>query len=1606
MKASNQMPRKKKGGYSPARVPSGLVEGTDNMSYRVPPRTSNSIPGSSLSTSAKEAIVRNMQEMFSHLDPEVIFIVLSECDFKVENAMDSLLELSVAASDPQPLSTSESGFERTAAALLSPHRFAEPSSQTDASARSQCSSPINVMTEDLDFLIDQEVLSLNTEENIEGQQLDSKFLSLTQGPFSNLEQCRETSIENSASINSVSKSGSSSPLDQLSTLQDFGMLSDVMNDLRTDPAVDKSKLPGDVLTSSYSSAFQLYSKPNDSNPGDASIKSRLPIENMDCSVPMSWNIKAPAFYPRIQENQCPAFITPVVSNITWEPRPTISWQRPIRQAQPRPSPTTPTAWSLPPPQPLGPNRLHLEGKVLVLLRGPPGSGKSTLARALLERNSGGVILSTDDYFTVNGQYHFDPAVLGEAHSWNHNRAKLAFKQGASPIIIDNTNMQGWEMRPYVVQALKHHYKVLFREPDTWWKNKPRELERRTKHGVPSERIRRMLCGYERFVTVKSILGSQMPERKQVAPEPGEKLVDCTKHDVADVVGDQNENMSQPNNESATSLRDGSTMNDSDCSIDNALNTDMDMGALDSELDKLDLGEIISATGAEAVNKDHCLDEIPVAFSESIGQRPKRERTGKNPAFELASKSEDESNIKEKDESVREEVPDKEGPNSEEVKMFEFEGDWPSTPLLDQRQGRRCERRNYRESSPAKAMGNTTGGTDQCTKMNDMPHQGIAELHKLLDLIQTGADQICTDLSPLSSISHSSEDELDISSQPPGRLLTNEELFVKEATTEQIPESVRLTLGKENDPDVELAVSENTPSIVQVCESPKCEHLGETDMLGSQELKQNHTRWSGKQCKLAMTFSQNCQEGSVEAPVQSAAIQMNDEVRTGRNPCNEKAEVCSSSFTQTESKDFAVLWRVNENSSNEATSSSHDFNILCCDPMCFVPSLAVDGYLNCKEIPYSVVHEKSTQVEDRELGPTQDLLENIHILRRHFKQVKLDTLEDLYEKCQHDLEWTTNLLLDSGERFFRDDESEEEKENSYTRGEDELAAGDGPNSSLIRTIKLENLSDSRPDVLVEEIEFSDNSGPEPYTNIERNSSDSNAPPGTLDDICSSLPQEKNLEKDNQTLEQLQETRTCLTSDDAEVEMTLQERGAEESEVGAYGRSMANIERAEGVSIEDDIRSINEVHRLLQAELEELKREEKEREEEKARRVTVKQKKTQLLDIKSVELKLPTELALQLTELFGPVGVDPDTALAEDSVVQMDLNLAKLLHQKWKETVQERQKQAALSFQLLQDCSSHWDKPQQRTATGRNSQSFQMQSGGIPRLYNHPDAASLLPLMDHWNVSQPHVSLRDIIKEEQVLHENRQKFRLTDSNKRDGATLLKEEQLFALFPTIDRHFLQDIFRDHNYSLTQTQLFLHSLLDEGPVKTVVAPEATRITQPRAASKDREKKSVNPDMLGYQDTQDPEYQDFRAEANLQRKRQLESFAKAAEAYKQGHKEVASFYAQQGHLHGQRMREANHRAAVQIFERVNSSLLPNNILDLHGLHVEEALEHLEHVLEQKTTECEGGLCRPQLSVITGRGNHSQGGVARIRPAVLDYLTNKQYRFTEPKPGLVLVSLN
>eukprot|EP00041_Stephanoeca_diplocostata_P042841 m.11672 g.11672 ORF g.11672 m.11672 type:complete len:641 (+) comp8872_c0_seq1:347-2269(+) len=154
-------------------------------------------------------------------------------------------------------------------------------------------------------------------------------------------------------------------------------------------------------------------------------------------------------------------------------------------------------------------------RTMIILRGLPGSGKSTLADTL-----GGVKVSADDYFTdrVTGVYNFDPKKLKKAHARTVDCARRAIRNGQSPVCVDNTNTQLWQMQPYVRLAVDNGYTVLFREPDTPWRYDVQELARRTCHGVPPASIQRMLTDFYRGpLTVETVLnapsvGDRPPER--------------------------------------------------------------------------------------------------------------------------------------------------------------------------------------------------------------------------------------------------------------------------------------------------------------------------------------------------------------------------------------------------------------------------------------------------------------------------------------------------------------------------------------------------------------------------------------------------------------------------------------------------------------------------------------------------------------------------------------------------------------------------------------------------------------------------------------------------------------------------------------------------------------------------------------------------------------------------------------------------------------------------------------------------------------------------------------------------------------------------------------
>lgn len=111
-------------------------------------------------------------------------------------------------------------------------------------------------------------------------------------------------------------------------------------------------------------------------------------------------------------------------------------------------------------------------QVLYIMQGPSGSGKSTVAQKLASERT--VVFSTDDYFYEDGVYVFRPELLKVRHVANQGRTRVALEHGWS-VVVDNTNIQRWQARPYVEMAVSLNIPVVFIRCEARWKNI---------HGVP------------------------------------------------------------------------------------------------------------------------------------------------------------------------------------------------------------------------------------------------------------------------------------------------------------------------------------------------------------------------------------------------------------------------------------------------------------------------------------------------------------------------------------------------------------------------------------------------------------------------------------------------------------------------------------------------------------------------------------------------------------------------------------------------------------------------------------------------------------------------------------------------------------------------------------------------------------------------------------------------------------------------------------------------------------------------------------------------------------------------------------------------------------------
>ena len=101
-------------------------------------------------------------------------------------------------------------------------------------------------------------------------------------------------------------------------------------------------------------------------------------------------------------------------------------------------------------------------KTLYLMRGPSGTGKSTMAKTL----GAEAVFSADNFFTnEDGTYAFDSSKIAQAHGQCKALTEDALKKGISPVAVDNTFTQRFELKPYVEMARRYGYNVEFVEPN-------------------------------------------------------------------------------------------------------------------------------------------------------------------------------------------------------------------------------------------------------------------------------------------------------------------------------------------------------------------------------------------------------------------------------------------------------------------------------------------------------------------------------------------------------------------------------------------------------------------------------------------------------------------------------------------------------------------------------------------------------------------------------------------------------------------------------------------------------------------------------------------------------------------------------------------------------------------------------------------------------------------------------------------------------------------------------------------------------------------------------------------------------------------------------------
>ncbi|GMN63318.1 hypothetical protein TIFTF001_032395 [Ficus carica] len=160
--------------------------------------------------------------------------------------------------------------------------------------------------------------------------------------------------------------------------------------------------------------------------------------------------------------------------------------------------------------------------------------------------------------------------------------------------------------------------------------------------------------------------------------------------------------------------------------------------------------------------------------------------------------------------------------------------------------------------------------------------------------------------------------------------------------------------------------------------------------------------------------------------------------------------------------------------------------------------------------------------------------------------------------------------------------------------------------------------------------------------------------------------------------------------------------------------------------------------------------------------------------------------------------------------------------------------------------------------------------------------------------------------------------------------------------------------------------------------------------------------------------YSELREEARDHARLRNAYFEQARQAYLIGNKALAKELSVKGQLHNIHMKAAHGKAQDSIY-RLRNPVAPEmqgngrgqeRMIDLHGLHVSEAIHILKHELSVLRSTARAAEQRLQVYICVGTGHHTRGSrtPARLPIAVQRYLLEEEgLDYSEPQAGLLRV---